>query len=50
MQLASLVTFTAGGCDGGEGGGESKLALVLDAACMHLASHYVSLSRISILL
>ncbi len=50
-QLASLITFTAGGCDGGgEGVRESKSVLVLDAACMHVVLHYVSLSHISILL
>ncbi len=34
----------------GEGGRESRSVLVLDAACMHVVLHYVSLSRISILL
>ena len=34
------------------GGGEreSKSVLVLDAACMHVVLHYVSLSHISVLL
>jgi hypothetical protein len=51
-QLASLITFSGGKCDGGGGGGgrESKFVLVLDAACMHVALHYVSLSHISVLL
>ncbi len=49
-QLASLITFTAGEYAGGGEGVESKPALVLDAACMHLALHYVSLSHIFVLL
>ncbi len=51
--VAGLSYLACGGCTGGVwggGGGEGRSALVLDAACLHLVLHYVSLSRISILL
>jgi hypothetical protein len=35
---------------GRAGRGETKFVLVLNAACMHVALHYVSLSHISVLL
>ncbi len=54
MQLASLITFIGGGCEGGGRGSagrrENKFVLVLNAACMHVVLHYVSLSHISVLL
>jgi hypothetical protein len=49
----SLITFIGGGCEGGRGRAgrrEYKFILVLNAACMHVALHYVSLSHISVLL
>ncbi len=46
-----LFTFIGGGCEGGGAGrGENKYVLALNAACMHLLLHYISLSHISILL
>jgi hypothetical protein len=48
-QPASLILPVAGVLGGG-GGEEGRSALVLDAACLHLVLHYVSLSHISILL
>ncbi len=45
--MASLSYLAWGGCTKERGGGS---ALVLDAACLHLILHYVSLSHISILL
>jgi hypothetical protein len=50
---ASLILPGAGALGrarGRGGGGEGRSALVLDAACLHLILHYVSLSHISILL
>ncbi len=49
-QLASLITFIGGGCEGGAGRSENKFVLVLNAACMNVVLHYVSLSHISVLL
>ena len=50
--VAGLSYLACGGCTEawGGGSGEGRPALVLDAACLHLALHYVSLSHISILL
>ncbi len=47
-----LITLVGGWCErgGGAGRGENKYALALNAACMHLLLHYVSLSHISVLL
>jgi hypothetical protein len=36
--------------EGREGRGENKFVLVLNAACMHVVLHFVSLSHISVLL
>jgi hypothetical protein len=44
----SGFTWSVGG--GGGGVVKGRPALVLDAACLHLALHYVSLSHLSILL
>ncbi len=49
-QLVSFILPTAGECTEGGRVGGGRSALVLDAACLHLVLHYVSLSHISILL
>ena len=50
-QLASLIEFLGGGCERGRAErGENKFVLVLNAACMHVVLHFVSLSHISVLL
>ncbi len=46
-----LIALMGGGWEGGGAGrGENKYVLALNAACMHLLLHYVSLSHISVLL
>ncbi len=52
-KLAPLITFIGGGCEGGRGRagrGENEFVLVLNAACMHVVLHFVSLSHIRVLL
>jgi hypothetical protein len=49
--VAGLSYLACGGCtEKGGGVGEGRSALVLDAACLYLILHYVSLSHISGLL
>ncbi len=48
-QPVSLILPEAGERAGGRGEG-GRSVLVLDAACLHLVPHYISLSPISVLL
>ncbi len=48
--LSHLLEAGVGGGSGRAGRRENKLALGLNAACMHVVLHYVSISHISVML